>query len=992
MTVNFSPDGNRRTSRGFTLVELLITVAVLALVAVVLSAVLMGTSRSKRTTTSLIESSQSARAALEMLARDIRTAGYGVDLSNPGGAQPAIAYVDSAEIIIATNLYPYPDTSSIGVPNAPLAYNPSSSPNPRPLVASTYTPPGRYRTGAELVRYTLDVNNDGAVDASDVSSAAGADAMATPNPDDYMLVRQVYGDSTGNTAGNNGGSSERIALVRKPGGDVPPIFTVYMRGSSTPWDWSSGAVPASQLGDIERVEVRVTATSGRPDARGGYPVTTMQAQVNSLRNTPNFGAPTYVVDGYVFDDLNENGVKDTGEPGLAGSAVRAGGTYVAYTASTGYYQLRLPQGSHVMRHTPIAGYGNFRNPDSVTVSIPPGTSVSFPDTARSGGNITVHVWRDEDGDGIEDAGEAGLAGRALTLTPGTGTAYTDASGNATVFASTGGYSLAVTVPDSMVATTTNPVSGTMTDGGSASHSFGLQPSLTGRIAGKAYRDNNRNGVYDTGEPGLQNVWVGVTKTGVDVAGYAYTDASGNYSITVPINDPPHTQQYFVYAIPLAGYFPTSPIAIGNVWVQNAATVTGKNFGMVGYQIITLNASRVLSLATVDLIEKDWNGNQTQNARKDRDLVLGADAGSTDNISVWFNQYNSTPLFNANADYSRLAPQSVLAIAVDTLDTSDPIARPDVVTGTRKAAAGNFFVWLNQNSSGNLGYLPTSYSTGLNYTTLDAGDVQAVKTVDMGGNAMPDIIVGTKSPTIGRGTLEVWLSSGGAAPTYTRDEVYPNAGNIPGNAMGEVNAMVMADFDGDGDRDLAVGTKTGTYSGEILMFEMETRTTGSRFRCRHVETLYGDAVTALAVADPNGDGRPDLMVGTQYAPNRGHLQHWHNDGSWSFTQLREIEASGIVMTLSTADLGGGLTTDLVVGWRQNETSYGGGVEVYYLDLGILPAVGVDPSGGSVVNMAPATVTGDFDWGATPTKSPPYLMDIAAGIKASPTTGALVVFIR
>jgi hypothetical protein len=45
------------------------------------------------------------------------------------------------------------------------------------------------------------------------------------------------------------------------------------------------------------------------------------------------------------------------------------------------------------------------------------------------------------------------------------------------------------------------------------------------------------------------------------------------------------------------------------------------------------------------------------------------------------------------------------------------------------------------------------------------------------------------------------------------------------------------------------------------------------------------------------------------------------------------------------------------------------------------------------MVPALTFNNFNYGVNPsTPAPPYLMDVAAGIKVSATTGALVVFIR
>ena len=64
----------------------------------------------------------------------------------------------------------------------------------------------------------------------------------------------------------------------------------------------------------------------------------------------------------------------------------------------------------------------------------------------------------------------------------------------------------------------------------------------------------------------------------------------------------------------------------------------------------------------------------------------------------------------------------------------------------------------------------------------------------------------------------------------------------------------------------------------------------------------------------------------------------------------------------------------------------------MDTGVINN-GSDPSGGTVVNMVPALATGNFNFGLNSSAPPtPYLTDLAAGVKASATTGALYVFIR
>jgi prepilin-type N-terminal cleavage/methylation domain-containing protein len=989
---------DRRSAAGFTLVEMLVTLAIFAVVAVTLTLVVMSSAKSKQRTTQRVESEQGARAAVDLMARDIRSAGYGADLDD-SPPQPAITYIDSKEILLSENQAPYPDPTTA----APLAYNPAGAPKPAPLNGTAWAPPMKYNTGAELIRYTLDVNNDGVVDANDVASAQGADAAATPNPNDYVLVRQVYGDMTGGVVGNNGGTTERVALVRRPGdAGVPSMFTVYMKGSSTPYDWANGPVPTNQLANIQRVELKVTATASRPDNRGQFAQTTIATQVNAARSVPDFGAATYTVSGYVFNDLNMNRVKDGSDAGIANATIHMG-AYVGYTNSAGFYQFRAPAGSYTIRHTPAMGYGSYAYPDTFNVTISnAAVTQSFADTARAGGLVTVRAYSDDNGNGAQDTGEAWLPSIRFTITPGTvekTSDVTDNTGTVQLFTGVGGFSVTCNRPDSLFVTDGDPKTGTMTNGGSASLAFGLNKQILGHIKGKVFVDANRNGNYDSGELGMSSVWVGATKDGgINVLAYGYTDASGNYDLPTPINDPPHSQAYSVYTIPPAGYFPTTSMSIGGLWLRQTPALTNNNFGMSNFQIITLNASRVLSLAAADLIENDWNGGHTENARQDVDLILGADAGGTDNVSAWFNQYANSPLFDpsptthSGSGYTRLAPNSVMSMAVDTLDKNDNVKRPDLVTGTKFTAGGNFFVWYTQGTSNNEGYLPANYNTGQNYRTQDNGDVQAVATLDCGGGNMPDILVGTKGATAGQGSLEVWLNNNATTPSFARDETFTTIG---GSIMGEVTGITLADLDNDGDRDLILCTHTSDYNGQMAVYENSGRTAGSRFTLRYSVSFGGSAPTCIATVDADGDGWKDIFVGTQRSTSQGNVWQIKNVGLvtlWSFSIIRAIDAGGIVQSITTGDYGGASRGDIAVGTRSSSVGFGGGVRIYYLDTGVIGA-GTDPSAGSVVNMVPALTSGNFNFGLNTTPpSTPYLTDLAAGLKASATTGALVVFIR
>jgi prepilin-type N-terminal cleavage/methylation domain-containing protein len=989
----------RSFQSGFTMIELMVTLTVLALVMIVLTTVMFTAARSKTQTANRIESSQGGRVAVDMIARDIRSAGYGADLDYVAAPQPPFAYVDSLEMLINENLQPFPDTTSalgVAVHLAPKAYLPAGNPRPIRLNGTTWTPPVQYTSGAEIVRWTLDVDNDGQVNSNDVAAAEGVDARRTPNPNDYVLVRQVYGEVS---AGNNGGTTERIALVRRPGGSIPPLFTVYMKGDPTPWSWSSGAVPANRLKDIERVVVQVVAPSGRADWRGKFAESTIKTEVYGIRNVPNFGAPEYAVDGYVFADTDKNGSQNGGELGLAGVKVTLGSSLVATTNAAGYFLFNAQAGTYSLRHQPPDNYKVRTNPDSFVVTVPPAVSRSFADTLVAGGWVNATVYEDVDGDKVKDASEPYREAEVVSMSPNISSKYTNASGLATLFATVGAFTMTLTVPDSFVCTTANPVTGTMTNGGTASFSYAISRQSPGHFKGTVYHDKNGSGTKSGSEGGVSNVWVGVTaNNGTSVLTYGYTDNGGNFDLSVPANDPPKTGSYKVECIPPSGYYPTTASEYAGLWIQAGQVLSNYDFGVNNFQQITLNSNRVLSLASGDLIEKDWTGTKTNEARQDADLILGADAAGTDQVSVWFNQYNSSTLFTASRTYALSAPNSVLSLAVDSLseDNAPFSGRLDVVTGTKLAGAGNFFVWYTQQTSGNEGYLPASYS--LAYKTSDNGDVQAIGTADITGAKKGDIVAGTKSPTAGRGTIEIWRASSGATPTFSQVEIYPPKGSIPGNNLGEVNSLQLVDMLGRGYKDLVVGTRLSDYTGQIMMFSGKGGGSSS-FRLCSIKSLTTSYVTALTCLDYNLDGKVDVVAGTRSGFNTGELQFWKNTSpggstdSLTFAKDTVLALSHIPISIASADLGSATNPDIVIGYRDDATNYTGGVDIYYMDGGTVPAAPLDPSGGSITGIVPAITVNNFNYGLKPSlPAAPYLPDIAVGVKTGPSTGALIVLIR
>ena len=175
------PSPSRPPRAGFSLIEMMITLVLLAVVVAVIATVMIGSQRSKAVTEGRLEAQQNARVIASILGNDIRSAGYQID-ENTVPPQTAFAYVDSIEIVINANIDPFPDTLVAAIP--PQALDPAATPIPPVLNNVTYGPAVKYTTGAESIRYTLDLNDDGAVNAGDQAHALAVEATRTGNPND----------------------------------------------------------------------------------------------------------------------------------------------------------------------------------------------------------------------------------------------------------------------------------------------------------------------------------------------------------------------------------------------------------------------------------------------------------------------------------------------------------------------------------------------------------------------------------------------------------------------------------------------------------------------------------------------------------------------------------------------------------------------------------------------------------------------------------------
>lgn len=287
----------------------------------------------------------------------------------------------------------------------------------------------------------------------------------------------------------------------------------------------------------------------------------------------DFGELGQGLGGFVYVDLNGNGVRDSGEPGITGVTVTvtntatsvattvvtdATGAYLVSNLAAGTYRISETQPPHYQDGAEQVGSlgGTVTSNDvigSVNLGVAQvGTNYNFGELA---GTLKGSVYVDEDGNGQRNGSEPGIAGVTVTLTgtdingdPVNITVVSDANGNY-VFtnllpSNPAGYTLTEMQPTAYAdgtehvgnlggsagASGTSVISGIVTGPGANGNGYDFG-ELTGGIAGSVYADGNNDGVRDAAEKGIAGVTVRLTGTDIDgnpVDRSVTTTADGNY--------------------------------------------------------------------------------------------------------------------------------------------------------------------------------------------------------------------------------------------------------------------------------------------------------------------------------------------------------------------------------------------------------------------------------------------------------------------------------
>ncbi len=289
----------------------------------------------------------------------------------------------------------------------------------------------------------------------------------------------------------------------------------------------------------------------------------------------------------VWFDTNANGVQDAGEPGIstvlvtlynsAGVAVastytNANGNYLFTDVAPGTYTVgvSLPPAMVFTVNTGALTVANNSdinpaNGRTTSFTVNAGDQITYVDAglktqATTNGSVGDFVWNDLNKDGVQDAGEPGIAGVTVRLVNATtntiiATTTTDANGKY-IFndVTPGNYLVDFITPTGYTVTTklsTSPASsGTDSDvdpGTNRTGAFLLgagqritsidagywvtTPPGTAKIGDRVWLDANQNGIQDAGEPSVAGVTVTLYNSGGSAIKQATTDQNGNYLFT-----------------------------------------------------------------------------------------------------------------------------------------------------------------------------------------------------------------------------------------------------------------------------------------------------------------------------------------------------------------------------------------------------------------------------------------------------------------------------
>jgi protocatechuate 3,4-dioxygenase beta subunit len=391
--------------------------------------------------------------------------------------------------------------------------------------------------------------------------------------------------------GENGLQGWTIQLFMSVASDAVPILTTTNADGNYLFD----SLPSGNYTVSEQQQVGWTQTFPPGNS---YSITLNAGENLTGKDFGNHFIVYGSISGMKFNDVNGNGAKDSGEPGLQGWIINlqlnvaspptpvltttdADGNYLFTGLNAGNYTITEQQQSGWTQTYPTGG--------SYTMNLASEQQVTGIDFGNAHfGFISGKKFNDYDGDGVKGAGEPALQGWIIQATKNAVTKLdtTDANGNY-LFKFTQPEFGTWTVSEQMQSgwVQTFPAGGTyslnVSAGSSlANNDFGNFKSPT--ISGKKWRDDNGNGVINDGEPALSN-WVIKSMKGASTK-FDTTDANGLYSFSFGLSE---VGTWTVSEVQQSGWTQTYPQSgTHSVALRSALDTMNINFGNAQYGSIS----------------------------------------------------------------------------------------------------------------------------------------------------------------------------------------------------------------------------------------------------------------------------------------------------------------------------------------------------------------------------------------------------------------------
>jgi type II secretory pathway pseudopilin PulG len=587
--------------------------------------------------------------------------------------------------------------------------------------------------------------------------------------------------------------------------------------------------------------------------------------------------------GTVYSDANSNGDLDTGERGIQGVRIFLDNGSSAYTDSRGRYSMTVQCLDYVVTEVDSIDYTS-TTPNVVDVVLETnGDSVvvDFGDH-YIGNSGTIHgiVYKDDDGDGVKDAGEMGLANATISLDDHL-TTMSDMHGEFTFTATPGTHEVTETDIPGYTSSTVNTVHVTVVARQTVEVLFGDIPAQdvsfqeivlgnTERALSIASIDMGEDNKADPdfvlgthyvgGRNDLLAWWNNRTNASTPNASLFTTTPSHQRAIAADVNG---LASWDLSGDGRGDFVSVLGSAANNiaVWITQS---TGSNKGALPNSPTALYSSSGLSANDVVLGKFDSDAY--------KDFAVGTTLTTNMGKIEIFHGSVSGAFTRGTSDMLNTVPTIGGSWgAVVTLASADfnNDGYTDLVAGARiSTSASKVFVLL---------YSPTLVS-GMNWVCPSVIDVQGqvtdVLALDMIEDDQPDVdvIIATEL-TSTSGEVQVWHNRGDN--TFGQGDTANTTPDDTANPGGSPLSMTTAKIDNDIFPDLIVGTRTALYSGGVVLYRAfgYLPTNGTQMST----TNSGETIT-MTSADYNKDGAPDISVGTRNSSTSGKVVIFYNQRS------------------------------------------------------------------------------------------------------------------